>query len=167
MSGFLRAAGAVVLAAAVLAVVQGWLWSTVAPGVQYQVFSNQTWAPLPTETQHIFFGFGIFAVTGLAIGVLLALLGWSFAGQRGPGMILVIGVAAFLGALAAGAIGGLLVSGTDPASVAATPGAQRIVTAPAVLTGWAGHLAAPTAAVIVYTFLVSWNGLPNLGRGRT
>ena len=26
---------------------------------------------------------------------------------------------------------------------------------------------APTAAVIVYTFLVSWNGLPNLGRERT
>lgn len=166
MTGFLRPAAVVVLVAAVLSVLQGWLWSAIAPGVQYQVFSNQSWAPLPTETQHIFFAFAIFAVIGLFGGVLLAVLGWAFTAVRGPGMILVVTAAAFVGALLAGWVGRLLVSGTDPESVAATAGAQEIVTAPAVLTGWAGYLAAPAAAVIVSTFLVSWNGLPNLGRER-
>lgn len=166
VAGLVRAAAVVSLVAVVLAVLHGWLWSAIAPGVQYQVFSNQSWAPLPTETQHIFFAFAIFAVIGLIVGVLLAVLGWAFTAVRGPGMILVVAVAAFLGALLAGWVGRLLVSGTDPASVAATAGAQEIVTAPAVLTGWAGYLAAPAAAVIVSTFLVSWNGLPDLGRGR-
>ncbi len=166
MTGFLRAAGVVVAVAVVLAVVQGVLWSSIAPGVQYQVFSNQTWAPLPTETQHIFVAFAIFALSGMVVGVLLALVGWLFADHRGPAMIGVVGLAAFAGSLLARRVGGWWRSGTDPASVAATLGAQEIVTAPAVLTGWAGYLAAPTAAVIVYTFLVSWNGLPNLGRER-
>jgi small-conductance mechanosensitive channel len=166
-SGFPRAATAVALAAVVLAGLQGWLWSVIAPGVQYQVFGNQSWAPLPTETQHIFVAFALFALTGLFAGVLLALLGWAFAGQRGAGMILVVGASALLGSLLAGRLGRLLASGTEPASIAATAGAQQIVTAPAVLTGWPGYLAAPTAAVIVYTFLASWNGLPNLGRERT
>jgi hypothetical protein len=166
MTGLARASAVVAAAALVLAVLHGVLWSVLAPGVQYQVFSNQTWAPLPTETQHLFVAFAIFAGIGLFVGALLAVLGWAFAGQRGPAMILVVGAAASAGALLAGRIGGLLVPGTDPASVAATAGAQQIVTAPAVLTGWAGHLAAPTAAVIVYTFLVSWNGLPDLGRDR-
>ncbi len=162
----MRAVGVVAAAALLLAVVQGWLWSAIAPGVQYQVFSNQSWAPLPTETQHIFVAFGVFAVLGLVVGVLLGVLAWSFVATRGPLMIVAVGVLTGLGSLLAGRLGLLLASGTDPASVAATAGAQEIVTAPAVLTGWAGYLAAPTAAVIVYTFLVSWNGLPNLGRGR-
>ena len=53
---------------------------------------------------------------------------------------------------------------------------QTIVTAPAELRsvmegGWLAwfsplvpYLTAPTAALVVYTVLVAWNGLPNLGR---
>lgn len=167
MTRFLRAVVVVGLVTVGLAAAHGWLWSAIAPGVQYQVFANQTWSPLPTETQHIFFAFALFALIGLIVGVILAVLGWSFVEARGPVMIVLLGVLAFLGSLAAGWLGRTLVTGTDPASVAAVAGAQEIVTAAAVLTGWAGYLAAPLTAVMVYTFLVSWNGLPNLGRERT
>lgn len=163
----LRAGAGLALVTLGLSVLYGWLWSAIAPGVQYQVFANQTWAPLPTETQHLFFAFALFAVVGLFVGVILAVLGWSFVDARGPVMIVLLGVLAFLGALAAGWFGRAWVTGTDPASVATTVGAQQIVTAPAVLTGWAGYLAAPLTAVMVYTFLVSWNALPDLGRERT
>ncbi len=82
-------------------------------------------------------------------------------------MICWTGAAALLGRVGGRGAGRALVAGTDPATVALTPGAQQIVTAPATLTGWVAYLAAPLTAVMVYTFLVSWNGLPNLGRGRT
>ncbi len=48
---------------------QGGLWAAIAPGVRYQVFANQSWSPLPTETQHMFVAFALFAVPGLFIGV--------------------------------------------------------------------------------------------------
>lgn len=155
---------AVMLALGVLVgVVWAALWARLAPGVRYQVFDNQSWAPLPTETQHIFISFGIFAVLGLFIGGGLAAVGWMFRDQRGAVQLVLCALAATVASVLARTLGLAWAAGTDPASVAAVAGVQEIVAAPAVLTGWPALLAAPTAAVIVYTFLVSWSGVENLG----
>ena len=60
----------------------------------------------------------------------------------------------------------------DPSTVAEIAGVQTIVEAPAELRGsmttggWfnVAYVAAPAAALIAYTVLVAWNGLPSLGR---
>ncbi len=158
--------GLIFLGASVLiGAVVGAIWAKIAPGRQYQIFSNQTWAPLPTESLHKFTAFGIFAATGLVIGLMTAAAAWHFRELRGPLMLLISGLCAAAGTLVAGVVGGWLVSGVDPSS-AALSGVQEIVTAPAVLDGWPAYLAAPTGAIVAYTFLVAWNGLPNLGRAR-
>ncbi len=147
-----------------LGVVVGWLWSRMAPSVRYQVFPNQSWAPLPTETQHLFVGFAMFTLLGLITGLVLASVGWSFAPVRGAAMLVVVGVAAAVSALVGGWLGQLWMSGTDPATVAGIAGVQTVVDASAVVTGWPAYLAAPTAAVVAYVVFVAWNGLPDLGR---
>ncbi len=163
----IRAAVLLFAGSLLVGVGQGWLWSRIAPGVQYQVFENQSWAPLPTETLHIFTDFSVFALIGLLVGGAVAAATWTLRSLRGTAMLLVCGVCAGAGSVVAGLLGVAWAGGTDPATVAATAGVQTVVTAPAVLTGWPAYLAAPTAAVVVYTFLVAWNGLPNLGRPAT
>ncbi len=162
----IRAGGVLLGGALLVAPVQAWLWAALAPGVQYQVFENQTWAPVPTETLHIFTAFSLFALMGVFVGAAVATAGWSLRSVRGVGMLVWCGVTAGLGSLLAGLLGEAWAAGVDPAVIGAMPGVQEVVTAPAVLTGWPAYLAAPTAAVVLYTFLVSWNGLPDLGRDR-
>jgi len=168
----IRAAVVLIVGAALLGVVEAWVWSRMAPGVRYQVFANQSWAPLPTETQHLFVAFAIFALMGIFTGLVLATIGWTQRAIRGVGMLLAVGIAAGVCGLIAGLLGQLWASGMDPASVAAIAGVQTIVEAPAELRGsmttdgWfnVAYVAAPAAALIAYTVLVAWNGLPSLGR---
>ena len=166
MTPFVRPGLLILIGALVAGVVEAWIWASIAPGVQYQVFSNKTWAALPTETQHIFFAFAMFALIGLFVGAAIALVGWQLRPLRGVVMLLIIGVAAAAGSALAATLGVAWATGTDPGSVAVA-GVSEVVTAPAVLTGWPAYVAAPAAAVVVYTFLVAWNGLPQLGRSAT
>ena len=184
----IRTAIVLLAAAAVLGVFEAWLWSRIAPGVHYQVFANQTWAPLPTETQHVFVAFAMFVLLGLFTGIVLAVVGWTRRSIRGLGMLLLVGVAAALCTLIAGLLGQRWSSGVEPSMVAEIAGVQTIVEAPAEIRGAppdrdatnaaelaaaqqgftynSAYLAAPAAAVITYTVLAAWNGLPNLGRRR-
>ena len=61
-------------------------------------------------------------------------------------------------------LGILLAPGVDPASVGAI-GADSIVTAPPSTGTWLVILAQPALAAALYTWLVAWNGQPDLGRG--
>ena len=59
--------------------------------------------------------------------------------------------------------GSWLAPGTDPASVGASA-ADSIVIAPPTIGTILVVIAQPALAAAVYTFLVAWNGHPDLGR---
>jgi hypothetical protein len=65
--------------------------------------------------------------------------------------------------LIAWGLGLLVAPGTDPTSVGASA-AESIVTAPPTTGTILGVLAQPAIATLVYTFLVAWNGQPDLER---
>jgi hypothetical protein len=78
-------------------------------------------------------------------------------------MLLALVGGSLLGALAAWLTGNWLASGTDPASVGASA-ADSIVIAPPTIGTILVVLAQPALAAAVYTFLVAWNGHPDLDR---
>lgn len=158
-----RLAPLVVLVALVLGVLQGLLWALLAPGAQYKIYTDGTFQALPTESLNNFTDFAIFALIGLSVGLIGSYICWQFRSARGLPMLMVVGVSALLGSAQAGLVAYFAAAGTLPSSVGAQA-AESIVTAPPVLVGWPMILAQPAAAVLIYTFLVAWNGLPDLGR---
>ena len=106
----------------------------------------------------------IFALSGMVIGILLAIGAWQLRSARGWQMVVTLVGGSLLGALLAWAVGAWLAPGVDPASVGATA-ADSIVVAPPTTGTVLVVLAQPALAAAVYTFLVAWNGHPDLGRG--
>ncbi len=160
-----RQAPLIVLIALILGVIQGLLWARLAPGAQYKVYTDGAFQALPTESLNNFTDFAIFALLGLAVGFIGSYICWQFRALRGISMLMVVGVSATAGSAQAGLVAYFSAGGTVPGSVGAQA-AESIVTAPPVLIGWPMILAQPAAAVLLYTFLVAWNGLPDLGRVR-
>ena len=78
-------------------------------------------------------------------------------------MLLTLVAGSFAGASLAWGLGVLFAPGIDPASIGATA-ADSIVTAPPSTGTWLVILAQPALAAAVYTWLVAWNGQPDLGR---
>jgi hypothetical protein len=78
-------------------------------------------------------------------------------------MLLALVGGSLLGALIGWAVGAWLAPGVDPATVGATA-ADSIVIAPPTTGTILVVLAQPALAAAVYTFLVAWNGRPDLGR---
>ena len=76
-------------------------------------------------------------------------------------MILALVGGSLLGGIIAWAVGEWLAPGTDPATVGATA-ADSIVIAPPTTGTLLVVLAQPAMAAAVYTFLVAWNGRPDL-----
>ncbi len=169
---------AVVQAAAILGtclavgVVQGLLWAFLAPGIPYKVLADGRYGALPTTSTYHFVDVAVFAVSGMMIGIVLAVALWQFRGTRGWQALLALVGGSLLGALTAWGIGILIAPGTDPATVGPGP-ADTIVTAPPDTGTILVVLAQPALAAAVYTFLVAWNGQPDLdvtpaaGRRRT
>ncbi|AZI57804.1 DUF2567 domain-containing protein [Nakamurella antarctica] len=153
----------IILGAIAVGAVHGLVWSFLAPGSKYKVFTDGTFAMLPTESLNRFTDFAIFALLGLAVGVVGAAALWHLRPYRGYPMLVVVTASAALASVQAGLVGQWAASGTAPSSIGPSK-TESIVTAPPVLTGWPMLLAGPAAAVLVYTFLVAWNGLPELGR---
>jgi len=145
-------------------VVQGVVWAFVAPGVPYKVLADGRYGPLPTTSTYHFVDVAIFALSGMVIGILLAIGAWQLRAARGWQMVVTLVGGSFLGALLAWAVGAWLAPGVDPASVGATA-ADSIVVAPPTTGTVLVVLAQPALAAAVYTFLVAWNGRPDLGRG--
>jgi len=146
-----------------LGVLQGLAWAHLAPGVPNKVLADGRYGPLPTTSTYHFVDVAIFTLSGMAIGVLLAVGAWQLRAARGWQMVVTLVAGSLLGATIAWAIGRWLAPGVDPASVGATA-ADSIVVAPASTGTILVILAQPALAAAIYTFLVAWNGHPDLGR---
>ena len=145
-------------------VVQGLVWAFVAPGVPYKVLADGRFGALPTTSTYHFLDVAIFTLSGICIGVLLAVGAWQLRAARGWQMVVTLVGGSLLGALIAWAVGAWLAPGVDPASVGVSA-ADSIVVAPPATGTILVVLAQPALAAAIYTFLVAWNGRPDLGRG--
>lgn len=161
----LASAGVIVGGLVVLGVIQGIVWSQVAPGQQAKVYTNGSYGSLPTADYHPFTDLAIFVLAGIAVGLVAAVAAWRVRGIRGTTTLLALFVGASAGAAVAFGVGLLLATGVDPATVGATGHESIVVAAPKLATPLV-LLAEPLAAVVVYTFLVAWDGRPDLGRLR-
>ena len=147
----------------VIGVVQGAIWARVSPGVPYKVLADGRFGALPTTSTYYFVDVAVFAFSGMVIGVLLAVGAWQFRATRGWQMLLALVGGSLLGALIAWGVGIALASGVDPASVGASAADSIVIAAPTTGT-FLVVMAQPALAAAVYTFLVAWNGRPDLGR---
>ena len=144
-------------------IAQGVLWALTAPGVPYKVLADGRFGALPTTSTYHFVGVAGFALSGAAIGILLAAGAWQVRAARGWQLLLALVGGSLLGALIAWGIGILLAPGVDPASVGVTS-ADSIVVAPPTTGTILVVLAQPALAATVYTFLAGWSNRPDLGR---
>ena len=142
-------------------VLQGLIWAFLAPGMPYKVLADGRSAPLPSTSSYHFVALALFCWLGIVAGVLIALGAWRVRAARGARMLLVVAGGSAAGALIAWGLGLLVAPGTDPTSVGASS-AESIVTAPPTTGTILAVLAQPAVAVLVYTFLVAWNGQPDL-----
>ena len=147
----------------VIGLVQGVVWAFAAPGIPYKVLADGRFGSLPTTSTYHFVDVALFALSGMAIGILLAIGAWQVRSTRGWQMLVTLVGGSLLGALLAWVVGAALAPGVDPASVGAGP-ADSIVIAPPTLGTILVVLAQPALAAAVYTFLVAWNGHPDLDR---
>ncbi len=147
----------------VVGLIQGAAWAFLAPGIPYKVLADGRFGALPTTSTYHFVDIALFALSGMAIGILLAIGAWQVRSTRGWQMLVTLVGGSLLGSLVAYAVGTALASGVDPASVGAGA-ADSIVVAPPTLGTILVVLAQPALAAAVYTFLVAWNGHPDLDR---
>lgn len=147
----------------VVGLLQGVIWAFTAPGIPYQVLPDGRFGGLPTTSTYHFVDVAVFALSGIAIGIVLAVGAWQARAVRGWQVLLALVGGSLLGALIGWAVGAWLAPGTDPASVGVTDAGSIVVAAPSTGTILV-VLAQPAFAAAVYTFLVAWNGHPDLGR---
>ena len=142
---------------------QGVAWAYLAPGVPYKVLADGRYGALPTTSTYYFVGRRPLRAVrrgdrrgagGRRMAVVSA---------RGWPMVVTLAAARSLGALIAWWLGALLAPGVDPAAVGATA-ADSIVMAPPTTDTLLVVFVQPAIAAAVYTFLVAWNGRPDLGR---
>lgn len=157
---------AVILSSALVAaaVLQAGLWARFAPGTQYQVRTDGFGA-LPSTTGYRFVAAGLFALSGLVIGVTAAVGAWSARRSRGIPLLVVLVVGCAAGAVLAWGLGAWWAPGTDPAGLVGVDPAIIVTGHPTTGT-WLVVLVQPTAAAAVFTALAAWNGLGDLGTGR-
>ncbi|MQA07046.1 MAG: DUF2567 domain-containing protein [Pseudonocardiaceae bacterium] len=140
----------------------GWLWAQIAPPQRLQVAQSGSAVPLPAETFHRFDAVVIFALIGLAAGVLTGFAVWMLRERRGP----VVLVAAVLGSLLAAWLATRM--GTAFAeniyTITATPRIGDLLARPPNLeSGWV-IIAQPLTTALTYGMLAAWNGMDDLGR---
>jgi hypothetical protein len=162
-SGLRRAGPTMVGICVLIGLLQGVVWAFVAPGVPYKVLADGRFGALPTTSTYHFLDVALFALSGTAIGILLAVGAWQVRSTRGWQMLLALVGGSLLGALIAWAVGAFLAPGTDPATVGASAADSNVIAPPATGTILV-VLAQPALAAAIYTFLVAWNGHPDLGR---
>lgn len=157
-------AGALLAGFAVVAgVLQALVWSRVAPGEPFYVTTSGSYGGLPTGSYHQFAGVAIFALIGIAVGVTAAAGVWRWRSIRGLATALTLAGVNLLGGLTAYLFARVFAPGVDPSSVGAVA-AQTVVSGPPTVGNLLVIVAQPAVAIAVYTFLVAWNGRPDLAR---
>ena len=176
-----RPAGRTVVAAlvvglvvAALGVPYGLLWSFVAPDIPVVKVEGGV-APAEPAPEQMVAGDGWFAILGLLVGVVAALLAWWLARRyRGPAMLAGLALGTVVAGVLAAWIGQKVgLAGYERAVAAAAPGTS--LTHPPDLRiaepgRWLGvvpkatgvHLVAALAAVVTYTLLAGWSRYPAL-----
>jgi hypothetical protein len=139
----------------------GWLWSRLAPPQRFVVLDDRS-VPLPVESYHRFDDLAVFAVLGLAAGVVTGVGVWLMRQRRGPVMML----AAVLGGTAGAIIAQWL--GTTWADarylLPATTKIGDIVTKAPVIESGLAIITWPLATALTYGVFAAWNGMDDLGR---
>lgn len=142
-----------------LGVLAGWVWHRLAPVELSLVLRDGSTVPLPTESNHVFDGVALFALMGLAAGLVTGAALWQWRSHRGA-VVLLAGV---LGSLLSAWVayrGGLWLS--DAPSM---PGAAgSVVALPPVLSSPVVVVAQPLGAALAYGTAVSFSGDDDLGR---
>lgn len=160
------ARGIIALVAVALGVAQGVVWVRIAPSQQVLVYPDGSYVSLPTADYHPFDGLALMAFAGAGVGLILAVAAWRVRAIRGTGTLLTLFGSAAVSAALAYALGVALAGGADPAAVGKT-GHASIVLAGADPGSPLVIIMEPLVAVAVYTFLVAWDGRPDLGATRT
>lgn len=141
----------------------GVTWAAVAPGQEFRVLADGRYSGLPTADYHGFDATALFVLGAVAVGLIVAVAAWRIRSIRGVATLIALAVSTTVSGVVAFLIALIPLYGTDPATVGAT-GHDLLVTAPPTLPTPLVIVAAPLAAVLTYTFLVAWNGRPDLGR---
>jgi hypothetical protein len=155
----LRPALLILATAVVLGVLQGWLWSAIAPGVQYQATGDGRKYGLATSASNAWVAIGLYVLLGIVVGIVLGVLAWKARSARGTMMFGAVTLSALAGAGVAYWVGNALAGGVDPATVKQL----SIVTAPPAHY-WLSMIVQPALAAATYTLLAAWNGSPTLDR---
>lgn len=140
----------------------GWIWSRLAPPEHVRVYDANQLVPLQLESWHRFDDLGVYALLGLAAGIVVGVAVWFLRERRGP----VIMIAAVLGGLLAGWLGtsmGVSFAGSHYAIEGAPKLGDVITKAPELESMWV-LVAQPLATALMYGLLAGWNGREDLGR---
>jgi len=154
-----RPAAMILVTSLVLGVLQGWLWSALAPGVQYQATGDGRLYALATSSANAWVAIGLYVLLGIVVGIVLGVLAWKAKAARGTLMFGAVTLSALAGAALAYWTGNLMAGGVDPATVKEF----SIVTAPPAHY-WLSMIVEPALAAATYTILAAWNGSPTLDR---
>jgi hypothetical protein len=139
----------------------GWLWSRLAPPQRFVILDGRQ-VPLPVESYHRFDDLAVFAMLGLAAGVVTGVAVWFLRERRGPVMMIAAVLGAAIGAWLATRLGVSWAEGHYP--IGGTPKIGDIVVkAPQLESGW-GIITWPLATAITYGVFAAWNGMDDLGR---
>ncbi|TVT16736.1 DUF2567 domain-containing protein [Amycolatopsis rhizosphaerae] len=148
--------------AGLLGVPLGWLWSRLAPAERVRVYPGGQLVPLQLESWHRFDDLAIFAMLGLAAGVVTGVAVWLMRSRRGPVVLTAAVGGALLAAWLGSVLGLALANGLY--SVATAPKLGDVIeVAPRLESGWV-LVAQPLATALVYGLLAGWNGREDLGR---
>jgi hypothetical protein len=156
-----RAVAWVLGIAVVVGVGQALIWARIAPGEPFVVYKDATYLPLPTVSSYQFHAVAFYLLLSVVAGFCLGGVAWRWRAARGTAMLLGVGFAAAVGAFTAYQLGGVFAPGVDPASYGPST-SSHLVTAPPTSGSLIVILLEPLFAVAVYTFLVAWNGEPDL-----
>lgn len=139
----------------------GWLWSRMAPP-QRLVILDERQVPLPVESYHRFDDLALFAMLGLAAGVVTGVAVWFLRQRRGPVMMIAAVLGAAIGAWLATRVGVSWAEARFP--ITGTPKIGDIVNkAPTLESGW-GIITWPLTTALTYGVFAAWNGMDDLGR---
>ena len=162
-TGDLLAAVVVLALVGLLGLPLAWIWSRLAPPQLSLVQDDGSFTPLPPESQHRFDDLALFALLGLAAGVLSAVAVWLFRRHRGALALLALAAGSLIAAWLAMRIGLWFVDGRYADAVRAAAPGSVVPVGPRLESPWV-LVAQPLAATLAYSVATAVDGQDDLGR---